>query len=333
MADWTAKVDLTLITNDQSAITPTASFLKPLPAAVGNVAQSFTFGVGGGITANALRNETMSFTLSVQELRNLKYRGDCNLPDNVDLYGHLGLKEWVAAALGPVDDEMLTIGKHTAPNAKPASAASFATGDVPPADQIKQAAFYAQQFADKAAASVLRTRDLAKRYFADAKQAAPSVIRNDMQAVFRQVEDVLTQARQSTVWSQKAAEVAKSLSDADKKTLAPDIDNAKAAGQSAEAAKTAANAIWKSIPQDSPIDSLGHQVQFIVVSTVNATPSWSLVNFKGPGASGSFAALTDTRTHTLNIALGAPAGAVNASAEQERMLQNLKLDTLRVPPN
>jgi hypothetical protein len=154
-----------------------------------------------------------------------------------------------------------------------------------------------------------------------------------MQTVFRQVEDVLTNARDASTWAQKAADAAKTLSDAEKKALAQDIDNAKTAGQSAEASKTAANAIWKSIPQDSPIDSLGHQVQFIVVSTVNATPSWALWNFKGPGASGNFASLTDTRTHTLNIALGAPAGAVNASPEQERMLQNLKLDTLRVPPN
>jgi len=159
-----------------------------------------------------------------------------------------------------------------------------------------------------------------------------------MQAVFRQVEDALTQAKQSAAWAQKAASIAKLVTDDEKKQLTPaqlqqldqDITDAKSAGQAADAAKIAANAIWKSIPQDSPIDSIGHQVQFLVVATGNITPSWTLVNFKGPGASGNFASTTDTRTHTLNIAMGAPAGAVNESPEQERMLNNLHLDTLRL---
>ncbi len=341
MADWTAKVDLTLITNDQSAVTPNASFIQPLPSAVvplvGTVSRNFTFGVGGGVTANAIRNETMSFTLSIAELRNRKYTGDCVLPPASDLYGNLGLKEWVAAALGPVDRQYLTIGKHTAPNAKPADKAQFATGDKP-IDQVRQAASYAKTYSAKATASVQRARDLAARYLVDAKQAAPPVIRKDMQAVFVQVEDVLTQAKIAADWVQKGVTAAKLLTDVDRKSLTDgqrqqfdqDVADTKLYGQSADAAKIAANAIWKSIPQDSPIDSIGHQVQFIVVATGNVTPSWTLVNFKGPGASGSFASLTDTRTHTLNIAMGAPAGAVNASPEQERMLNNLHLDTLRL---
>jgi hypothetical protein len=344
LADWTAKVDLTLITNDQAALTPGVSLIHPLPNAVvplvGNVSRNFTFGLGGGLTTNAIRNETMSFTLSIAELRNRKYRGECALPDSIDLYGNLGLKEWVAAALGPVDGEILTIGKHTAPNAKPASG-QFSTAEESHIDQIHQAAAYARSFAAKAAASVQRARDIAARYFADARQGAPPVIRNDMQAVFRQVEDALTQSKLSSGWSQKAAGFAKQVTDDERKQLTPaqlaqlnqDIADAKSAGQAADAAKIAANAIWKSIPQDSPIDSIGHQVQFLVVATGNATPNWTLVNFKGPGASGNFASLTDTRTHTLNIAMGAPAGAVNASPEQERMLNNLHLDTLRLQPN
>jgi hypothetical protein len=341
MADWTAKVDLTLITNDQAALTPGVSLIHPLPSEVvplvGTVSRNFTLGVGGGVTTNALRNETMSFTLSMAELRNRKYRGECALPDAIDLYGNLGLKEWIAAALGPVDREILTIGKHTAPNAKPAGQ-QFSTGGEGYVAQVHQAAVYAKSFAAKAAASVQRAQAIAARYFIDAKQAAPPVILNDMQAVFRQVEDVLTQVKQTAFWSQKAAAAAKLVTDDDRKQLTPaqlsqldqDIADAKSAGQGADATKIAANAIWKSIPQDSPIDSIGHQVQFLVVATGNVTPSWTLVNFKGPGASGNFASLTDTRTHTLNIAMGAPAGAVNASPEQERMLNNLHLDTLRL---
>jgi hypothetical protein len=343
MADWTAKVDLTLITNDQSAITPTAAFVNPLRTEtvplVGTVARNFTLSAGAGLTNNAIRNETMSFTLSIAELRNQKYRGNCDLSDGFDLYGNLGLKEWVESALTPVDRNMLTIGKHTAPGAKPATAPQFAVDSKLP-DQIHQAAVYADLFATKAANAAKSAESDAEKYKKDTTDAAPAVIRNDMQLVFNQVENALTAAKQAMVWADKVTSLSGQLTDDDKrrltpdqqKTLAQDLKDGPKAKQTASTAETAANAIWKGIPQDSPIDSIGHQVQFIVVASANATPSWTLVHFKGPGTSGTFGSLMQTRTHTLNIALGAPSGAVNASQEQLRTLNNLQLDTL-VPLN
>lgn len=339
MADWTAKVDLTLITNDQSAITPTAAFVNPLKTAavplVGTVTRNFTLNAGAGITNNAIRNETMSFTLSIAELRNEKYRGDCNLPADIDLYGNLGLQEWVQSALAPVDRQMLTIGKHTAPGAKPVTAPQFST-DLKVVDQIHQAAVYATNFAKDAATAVQRAKNDAARYANDVKSATPTVIRNDMQMVFNEVENALTAAKQATTFAQRVKTLNGQLTADDKNHLTPgqkatldqDVSDGEKAGQQAQTAVTAANAIWKGIPQDSPIDSIGHQVQFIVVATGNVTPSWTLVHFKGPGLSGTFASLMQTRTHTLNIALGAPSGAVNASQEQLRTLNNLQLDTL-----
>lgn len=340
MADWTAKVDLTLITNDQSAIIPNATFIDPEQSStiplVGTFMRSFSFGVGAGLTNNAVRNETMSFTLSMAELRNKKYRGECNLPPGLDLYGNLGLKEWIQSALSPVDRNILTVGKHTAPGAKQATAAQFATSQMPIIDQIHQAAVYADKFATDAATAVQRAQNSATKYTNDSREAGPVVIRNDTQLVFDQVEDALNASKQATEWGQKVSTLSKELTDKDKKnltpeqqnTLAQDLSDGTKASQTAATAKTAANAIWKSIPQDSPIDSIGHQVQFVVIATANATPSWTLVHVKGPGASGTLGALTQTRTHTLNIALGAPSGAVNASQEQLRQLNNLQLDSL-----
>jgi hypothetical protein len=303
---------------------------------VGSVTRNFTIGAGAGLTNSAIRNESMSFTLSMQELRNKKYRGNCDLPGGLDLYGNLGLKEWIESALAPVDRDILTVGKHTAPNSKPASAPQFST-DVKLIDQIHQAAVYADKFAKDAATAVQRAKYFAAKYVKDTQIADPSVIKNDMQLVFDQVESVLTASKQATGWSQKVASLSKQLTNEDTKnltplqqaTLAQDLKDGPKASQTAATAKTAADAIWKSIPQDSPIDSIGHQVQFIVAATANVTPSWTLVHFKGPSTSGTFGALTQTRTHTLNIALGAPSGAVNASPEQLRQLDNLHLDTLR----
>jgi hypothetical protein len=61
---------------------------------------------------------------------------------------------------------------------------------------------------------------------------------------------------------------------------------------------------------DPPLDAIGHQVQFIIVYTGSLTPSWTLVNFKGPSpSSGTGLSATKTLTHTLNIAIGPPGSA------------------------
>jgi hypothetical protein len=58
---------------------------------------------------------------------------------------------------------------------------------------------------------------------------------------------------------------------------------------------------------DPPIDSISHQVQFIIAYSANISPTWTLVRFKGPSpGSGSLAGVTKTLTHTLNIGVGPP---------------------------
>src|SRR5208282_4703070 len=76
--------------------------------------------VGTSVSTTAVREETMSFTLSMAELRNTYYQGACQEPARLGLLGNLGLKEWVRSALAPVDARELTIGKHAPPGAKSA---------------------------------------------------------------------------------------------------------------------------------------------------------------------------------------------------------------------
>jgi hypothetical protein len=57
---------------------------------------------------------------------------------------------------------------------------------------------------------------------------------------------------------------------------------------------------------DAPIESISHQVEFLVVLTGNVSPSWTLVRFKGPATNGSLVSATSTRTHTLSIVIGDP---------------------------
>jgi hypothetical protein len=340
MGDWTAKVDLTLITNDQSAITPSTSFITPmLPQSVpliGTFSRSFTLGLGGGLTNNAIRNETMSFTVSIKELRNERYRGDCHLPNGFDLYGHLGLQEWIESALAPVDRDMLTIGYHAAPGSKSGSSPRISV-DANDKDRIHQAAFFALKYAKDAEAAAAASQRYSVQYQKDAKVADTAVTKRDIQQTFDQASAASGDANVAAGFVTTANDVFSHLAVDDPLRKDPqvlqDVSDAKTAGVRASAAKKAAAATVKSLPQDPPIDSIGHQIQFIVLTTANATPSWSLVHFKGPGASGSLAAVTETRTHTLNIALGAPSGSVNASQEQLRQLGNLHLDSLRLQPN
>ncbi len=113
---WGAKVDLDLIVNEQAGLTPSVAFVTPFhPFAsklIGTISQSFSLGVTGGLTSNAIRTETVSFSATFLEVRDqLDSRvennkramfNDCVLPEGSELNGNLGLKQWIESALGPV---------------------------------------------------------------------------------------------------------------------------------------------------------------------------------------------------------------------------------------
>jgi hypothetical protein len=82
---------------------------------------------------------------------------------------------------------------------------------------------------------------------------------------------------------------------------------------------------------DPPIDSISHQVQFIVTYGANVTPNWSFATLKGPApGAASLAGVIGTRTHLLTIALG-PRSAVSESVEQNRVIQNQTILLTRPP--
>ena len=99
MAGWVAKVDLTLVINEQAGLTPTVSFVDLRPNAVvpgvGNIAQSFIFGAAAGATTTAVRTDSLSFSLSLVELRYKRDQANCKFAAGLGLDGELGLKEWI----------------------------------------------------------------------------------------------------------------------------------------------------------------------------------------------------------------------------------------------
>src|SRR5262245_36039018 len=132
LENWTAQVDLNLLVNNQSGLTPAATIIDPLHQVaiprVGTFSQSFTLGLGGGVNTTAARTETITFSLSVKEiaaeLRNSSHKEwayqNCQFENGVGLRSDLKLKEWVASALAPADTRRpyLTVGHHKSPRSK-----------------------------------------------------------------------------------------------------------------------------------------------------------------------------------------------------------------------
>ena len=132
MRTWGAKVDLTLIANDQGGITPVGAYVEPFANKIEHIGgqtltfpQQFSLGAGATYNAQAVRTETVSFSLSLAEMKlwregKLGELSDlvnqkCNPGSRTDLQGGLGLNEWISATLLPVSLGDLQAGDHPSP--------------------------------------------------------------------------------------------------------------------------------------------------------------------------------------------------------------------------
>jgi hypothetical protein len=73
---------------------------------------------------------------------------------------------------------------------------------------------------------------------------------------------------------------------------------------------------------DPPVDSMLHSVQFVVSYGGSISPSWTLINWKGPALNGPAASAQGVRTNILQLALGPRTGAGQATQEQQRLINN-----------
>jgi len=316
MRNWTAKVDLTLIANGRSTITPTATFLDLLPFAnipkvSSNIQRNITLGVGGGLDTTAERTEVLSFSLSLAEMLEFKRHAACNLPAGRGLYGNLGLREWLDSALAPVVSGQLKVGRHPRLGAKSAPPPPVVIPKVKyrieedPLAELKQAKANVVHYQKVADTALARARD--------------SGGRDKIQATYDEAGLVLGAAIAATPERKKADTLALELGKTEP-TLKDKIvalhAEATEAGGKIDAAKTEVEAIIKDLPRDPPIDSLSHSVKFVVAVSGSVSPNWVLVHFRGPSTSSNLLSGAHTRTHTLSISMGSP-------EEQARVLNNL----------
>ncbi len=332
---WTAQASLNLIVNDQSQLTPGVTFTEPLRAAtiplkVANVAQSANLGLGAQANNTATRNETITFTVSMDELVDQFGKGqqNCDFPNKIDLQSDLGLKEWVAAALSPVDDGDLNVGYHKTPKTGSAAAAATAQkaiAGVNPAAQPQTSK--KKQPRKPLPPGVPDCSDLtAMRQRPAAPPSLGSLTADDaMVACELGLFDPSAKEGYIDLTKQldgdQVKRIAQIIKDIDRLITELGIANTAAATQYGGTLKNAA--ISLSVFVDPPLDTISHQVQFVIVWNASASPSWTLLHFKGPSpSSGALFSATKTNTHTLNIAIGPP-----SSPDTQTALQALQIGT------
>jgi hypothetical protein len=125
LRSWAAKIRLSVVVDDSSAINPGASVTTPLHT-VNNVAQSFTLGIGAGLTTQAVRQEDIEFLVSFsdidKEFRQTSagpYYYSCPNDHGILLESDLGLDKLIDNALMPVETGVLVPGRNVGPGVGP----------------------------------------------------------------------------------------------------------------------------------------------------------------------------------------------------------------------
>ena len=79
---------------------------------------------------------------------------------------------------------------------------------------------------------------------------------------------------------------------------------------------------------DPPIDAVSHSLTFVINYGASVTPSWSLIQWKGPGTNGNFASANGVRTHSLILALAPVTGNPQISPDALRLITNQTIRSL-----
>ena len=400
LAGWTAHVDLTLTINDNAGISPSGSFTQyqanavnqaagsstfPATASRAVVNQFFTVSVGATLSGQAIRTETVSFTVALDELK-LWHKRLCNFGSGRDITGSLGLKEWVNSAFFPVEVGQLQAGVHTATAAKAQSVSAPAPGHAGPTAAAEggpsveevlknltgwqatlktltsltaksSAAIVSGKMSIPAAQKSLNQRLAASKqykyvlapYLAQ-RYADASVFMTKYSQDFAICQSMQSLLVDATAQAKKLYDLLKDIGDLNTpaykiidRIMYANLENEMlkfglGANPSESEIKNsqyvaemqnclelvqAATDLPNKLPQhlDPPIDSVLHSLTFVINYGASATPSWTLIQWKGPGQTANFASASGVRTHNLVITMGPPSGAAPISTDAIRLIE------------
>lgn len=337
---WTAQANLNLIVTDQSQLTPGAVLTTPMravtvPLVVTNFAQSFNIGLGAQLNNTATRNETIMFSVSMDELTHEfgSHPDSCLFPDHIDLQSELGIKEWITQSLSPVDHHFLDIGYHKPPKSGTGAAAATVAKAIKDVGLALSNLNFGPTISTSKGITVVGPKmpDCVRPNLRNRELSIRAVIQMDLAVVTCdlftfQPGPPLPTAPPPTAPAPSAPPPAPSLTppehdlqNLDGRTVAfvvktihdiqRTIRDLMVWGDVTKKSRVALEntAIALSVFVDPPVDTLSHQAQFIIATNASASPSWTLLRFKGPSpTTGSLVSLTKTRTHTLNLVIGPP---------------------------
>ena len=330
---WAAKLHLTIIVDDTASLNPGATLVRALPT-VHSISQSFSLGIGGGATTEAVRQEDIEFLLSFSDMykefrnpSNAALYNYCHFDNGLFLESDLGLEAMVDAALAPVASGLVSPGHNVGPGAAPPDT---------PTDQLKPPKAQIDLFVKQNSIARLEGEPAQAKLAKDIEKRTQSIINNIVKPLYgiassysfdkKCLAEVAQHQNEAIVLSVNVSEdVVKydqSTTDDESKAALEDeklmfekvVKAAKDVIASFKACATAAKKSKEKIYD--PIDAINETVSFFVTVSGSVTPTWKLVNVTAPLAA-TFASASRKDTNTLILTMGRPVvsedGTVSAS--------------------
>jgi hypothetical protein len=347
--DWAAKLHFTVIVDDQASVNPGATFIHTLPTA-GGVAQSFTLGVGAGLTSQGVRQEDYEYLMSFKDLRaesEGRRKAYCELPEGLLLESSLGFSALVDAALKPIEHNVLYPGRNYGPGALPPVGTNLQPLNAK--DQLEGLRINKGLRGKNDGTFTFNTiREFVNDDDQQAKDIeirAQSIVNNIVKPLysiaastgfdgdclsnvtFRQEKAIVSSVNLS-------ADVLKVYQATDKsaplKTVEDDFKRLiDLTNDMTSAYKTCALA--KPPPGTpklyDPIDAIGETINFYITATGSITPTWKLVSVTAP-LSGTFASGTRKDTNSLILSLGRPTLSADGTPKASDPMNNQILASL-----
>ena len=341
LKDWAAKLHFTIAVDMNSAINPGATLVRALPPA-GSVSQTFSLGLGAGVSTQAVRQEDYEYLISFSDLatefkdaKNADLYNRCQFEQGILLESELGMSGLVDGALLPIERKVLTFGRNVGPGPTPVPTPASSLKD--PVGQLE---IIGQRRKNQDPS--LATRVFGDNEAADIEKQTQAVITNVVKPLFgiastssfepsclAQVADAQNKAVIFSInVSENVVRYNASSGTEQSKALGDARNNFKsvvyAARDMIAKYKICANQQWKAAPKIyDPIDLISQTVNFYVTASGSVTPSWKLVNVTAPLA-GTFASASRKDTNTLILTMGRPVptpdGGISASAAMNNQL-------------
>jgi hypothetical protein len=333
---WAAQANLNLIVSDQGNITPSVTFIQPLttesiPLRVTNMARSWNFGVSAGVNTTATRNESLTFSMSLREIYDALQAGQvpfgCDKVNTWDLHSELGMKEWISDALWPADDRYLVSGHHKSSKAAAAPKSGAGGAALTSLTTFKnRPPNWPSPYCTKESKRLLDA--LQKDLAAIKGYAIPDPTKADTPAASSPPPLVITYVDKhlGRIVDKALNEVRVLIAEARFRKDNPCVQWAKSLEDT-----------LLQLELDPPIDAISAQIQFIIAYNASASPSWTLLHFKGPAPTSSLVSGTKTLTHTLSIAIGPPSSPdatnqLNALVTSAAITNSLQTTGIKISP-